>query len=428
MLRWLGFIAALLFVIDWSLGAQAESTRNVVTQHNDIFRSGVYAGETTLRPSNVNPGAFGQIFARSVVGQMWGQPLYVRGVPVRGTARNVVYVATSENWVYGFDADDLNPAESTPPLISVHLGDPKPVNPAVFGTIKPSNGISSTPVIDLASSPNVSTGILYVVALLNKDQKFHIFALDLTSLAVRSDVVIAATVPGQSPQGPTTISFNASEHLNRPALLIVNGHLIIAFGSGPNNDSDGIAYHGWVLSYGLPGLAQTGAFITTPTTDTGMGSIWQSGNGPAADDQGNVYVMTGNGRFQSINGHTDLANSFIKLSVKPQSLDLADWYAPPSRDVLDACDLDLGASGPAVIPQAGKVLGAGKSGILYVLDKDNMGKTDTLLASPGTWQGAPDCTRGQCFRIAENHNMPLPAARQQFRRESRLERLGFFLH
>jgi rubredoxin len=405
----LRFFTALIISGLATATATAQATENdVVTYHNDIYRSGVYAAETILRPSNLNVKRFGKLFTRRVVGQIWGQPLYVEGVPIDGTPRNVVYVATSENWVYAFDADDATQAETTPPLKVVHLGDPASVNPGVFGTIKPSNGISSTPVIDLGSPRNPAQGVLYVVAKLNQDQKFHIVALDLGSLTPKRNVPVEATAPGQGSKGNSTISFDSSDHLNRPALLISNSHLIVAFGSGPNNDADGPSYHGWALSYSLPDLVQTGAFVTTPTTDTGMGGIWQSGNGPAADDQGNIYFMTGNGRFQSTNGlRPDLANSFVKLAVKASSLDLVDWYAPPSRDVLDACDLDLGASGPAVIADAGKVVGAGKSGILYVLDKNKMGGTDKLLPAPGSWRGTPDCTSGQCFRIVENRNMQM---------------------
>lgn len=392
---------------------------DVLTQHNDIYRTGVYASETSLNPSNVNPHAFGRLFARQVLGQVWGQPLYVRGVVVNGQPHNVVYVATSANWVYGFDADDLNPNEQTPPLMSVSLGSAVQVfNPDGFYTIAPSNGISSTPVIDLGNPPNVNNGTLYVVAKL-QDKNFHIFALTLNTLSPKPNaqgqytgVIVAGTAPGRHSNGAaTTITFNADvDHLNRPALLISNNHLVVAFGSGPNNDGDGPNYHGWLMSYSLPDLTQTGVFVTTPTVETGMGGIWQAGNGPAADDQGNIYVMTANGVFQSTPTVNDLADSFVKVENADGALRLTDWYTPPSRDVMQACDLDLGSSGPAIIQNSGKILGAGKTGILYVLDKDNMGRTDAVLDMPtaNAWQGAPDCKIGQCFRIAENeHNQAL---------------------
>jgi hypothetical protein len=327
---------------------------------------------------------------------------------------NVVYVATSENWVYAFDADDLNPDEQTKPLIQVHLGAPSPVGSSIFLTSSPSNGISSTPVIDLGNPPDPSKGTLYVVAKLNQDNNFHIFGLDLNTLTIRPNaqgqstgVIISGAAPGQNQRGKTTITFSGI-HLNRPALLISNNHLVIAFGSTPpGNDWDAAAYHGWVMSYSLPNLVQSGIFVTTPTTYTAMGGIWQAGAGPAADDQGNVYVMSGNGHFQSTPGLLpDLADSFIKLENKDGALKLADWYTPPSRDVMEVCDLDLGSSGPAVIQESGRVLGAGKSGILYVLDKDAMGKDAAFDSSTaGQWTGTKDCKIGQCFRIAENHNL-----------------------
>jgi len=401
------FIAALLLVFTMPSSARAQAPNyDVLTHHNDIYRSGVYSGETILRPTNVNSKSLDKIFARRVVGQIWGQPLYVRGVPVNGKPRNVVYVATSENMVYGFDADDRTPDEGTKPLMSVSLGTPSEIGKLGFYTIFPSNGITSTPVIDLGNPPNLSTGMLYVVAKLKQDNKFHIFALKLSSLAIQPNatgqmtgVIVSGTAPGQA-----AISFDQSDHLNRPALLISKNYLIVAFGSGPNNDWDAPSYHGWVMSYSLPNLVQTGIFVTTPSSK-GMGGIWQSGNGPAADDQGNVYFMTGNGHFLPTNIPPDLPNAFVKLANLNGTLQLADWYTPPSRDALAACDLDLGTSGPSVVQGAGKVLGVGKSGILYVLDKENMGKTDAA-ALPANWRGAPDCSTGKCFRVAENQYQP----------------------
>jgi hypothetical protein len=405
-------VAMILSVMDGFFTARSQGQQgqqnNVLTHHNDIYRSGVYSSEATLRPANVSARTFGKIFARRVVGQIWGQPLYVRGVPVGGRLRNVVYVATSENRVYGFDADDRAPDEATPPLMSVFLGAPATIGDDSFHTIFPSNGISSTPVIDLGNPPNAGTGALYLVAKLKQDNKFHIFALDLRSLAIRPNaagqrtgVIVSATARGQ---GSENRSFDNSDHLNRPALLISKGHLVLAFGSGPRNDGDAPNFNGWVLSYSLPNLVQTGVFITTPS-NTGMGGIWQSGNGPAADDQGNIFFLTGNGQFQSTQGRPDVANAFVKLANG--NLELMDWYAPPSRAILAACDLDLGSSGPAVLQNPGKVLGVGKSGIVYVLDKESMGRTDKLLTAPTEWRGAPDCSIGQCFRVAENQYQPV---------------------
>jgi hypothetical protein len=72
----------------------------------------------------VNVNTFGKLFSRTVDGQVYAQPLYVPNLSLGGGAtRNVVYVATQNDTVYAFDADD--PAASSP-LWQVNLGTPVP--------------------------------------------------------------------------------------------------------------------------------------------------------------------------------------------------------------------------------------------------------------------------------------------------------------
>src|SRR5438128_661341 len=97
---------------------------NVLTQHNDNIRSGANLQETKLNVSSVNVNNFGLLASRDVVGQIYAQPLYVSGVTIAGKARNVVYIATMQNWVYAFDADDVGPASG--PLWKRQV-DPHPV-------------------------------------------------------------------------------------------------------------------------------------------------------------------------------------------------------------------------------------------------------------------------------------------------------------
>jgi hypothetical protein len=92
----------------------------------------------------------------------------------------VVYVATERNSVYAFDADDC--VQSTP-LWHVNLGTPRPAEfPTKFGFeqgIQIEIGITSTPVIDLASQT------LYVVAYSQDSAagpfRYKLHALDLTT-------------------------------------------------------------------------------------------------------------------------------------------------------------------------------------------------------------------------------------------------------
>src|SRR5579871_831540 len=133
-----------------TLATQAQTS--VLTQHNDVARTGANASETLLTTTNVNVNQFGKLFERAVDDQIYGQPLYVPNVniPNVGT-RNVVYVATVNDSVYAFDAE--NPV-ATSPLWSVSY-----INPAA-GIVPGSSsdascdvfqchiGIVGTPVID----------------------------------------------------------------------------------------------------------------------------------------------------------------------------------------------------------------------------------------------------------------------------------------
>src|SRR6266851_1212122 len=84
--------------------------QNVLTQHNDMFRTGATLTETVLSAANVRAGQFGKLYGRIVDGEIFAQPLYVEGVDIPGKGRrNVIYVATMKNNIYAFDADDDDP-------------------------------------------------------------------------------------------------------------------------------------------------------------------------------------------------------------------------------------------------------------------------------------------------------------------------------
>src|SRR5436190_1850886 len=134
----------------------AATAANVLTQHNDNFRTGANLQEFVLTTSNVNTAQFGKVFSRSVDAQMYAQPLYVHAVTISNQIRNVVYVCTESNSVYAFDADD---AAASNALWRVNLG---PAVPSTdlnnCGDLTPVVGITSTPVID------ATTGTIYVEA------------------------------------------------------------------------------------------------------------------------------------------------------------------------------------------------------------------------------------------------------------------------
>src|SRR5947208_4408239 len=312
------------------LRAQGSGPASVLTQHNDNARTGANLNEAILTTSNVNVNQFGRLFSRVVDGQIYAQPLYVPGVTIGQGIHNVVYVATMTNNLYAFDADD--PAASAP-LWQVNLGPPVPVaDVGETGDIDPFIGITSTPVIDVAS------GILYCVAKTKEGTSYvqRLHALDITSGQERlgGPVVIDGSVPGTGDDSVAgIIRFNPLRHLNRPALLLSNGYLYVAFGS----HGDQRPYHGWVFSYSAATL-QNVARLNVTTCGWG-GGIWWSGQGLAADDRGAIDLMTANGTFNMNTGGPSCSSCFIKLSSA--TLTLMDWFAPYNQNYLNVNNWEL---------------------------------------------------------------------------------------
>ena len=94
-------LGALILSVAFSAAAQT----SVLTQHNDIGRTGQNTSETILTTSNVNVGHFAKLFALPVAGQVYAQPLYVPNVSIGGVKHNVLIIATETDHVYAFDAD-----------------------------------------------------------------------------------------------------------------------------------------------------------------------------------------------------------------------------------------------------------------------------------------------------------------------------------
>ena len=342
-------------------GAQGDAddapAKAVLTQHNDRARTGAALDETTLKVSNVSEASFGKKASLPVHGSVTAQPLYLPDVQIGNARHNVVYLATMRNLVYAFDAD----SSSTTPLWQVSLGPSILLPDGAIGT-KPYHdiageiGIISTPVI----SPKLNA-LFVVAASKDDDAGFHhvLHRLDLRTGRDTSSVEIQAN------------DFTSSQQNQRSSLLLANGTVYVAFAAY----GDAKPYRGFIFAYDAETLSLRSIFRTTQNNDL-QGGIWMAGQGPAADSQGDVYAITGNGEFNPVPAPSeletvDLGNSFIKLSAGEQRL--LSWFSPSNNTRLNGEDGDLGSSGPMLLPNTDLVLGAGKEGVVFLLKRDQLG-------------------------------------------------------
>jgi hypothetical protein len=368
------------------LAAQTAIAADVLTYKNDNARTGQQLDETTLGPNDVNVADFGKLFRHPVDGALYAQPLVMSGVSIPGEGtRKVVFVATEHDSVYAFDADDATGANADP-LWQVGFLANAPSGVVVttvpssdVGTddLAPEIGITSTPVIDPA------TGTLDVEALtkeVSADGTSYVHRLHALDVATGAEklggpVVITALASGVGVGADSDghVGFDPLWEFNRPALLLSQGVVYIAFGS----HGDALPSHGWILGYDAATLRQMASFNTTP--DGGLGSIWMSGGGPAADATGAIYAITGNGTFDLTSGGRDCASTFLKVATGPSGLVLVDYFTPSNQEALSSQDLDLGSGGVMLLPDTSGspvhlAVGAGKDGTIFLLNRDSLGR------------------------------------------------------
>jgi hypothetical protein len=362
-------------------GARACDPRcvDVLTWHNDVARSGQNLRESALTPANVNPAQFGKLFVLPVDGKVDAQPLFVSAVAVAGKGtHDVLFVATEHDSLYAFDATS-NTGASASPLWQVSLlgagettSDMRSCN-----QVSPEIGITATPVIDLA------TGTLYVVAMSKSGavyfQRLH--AIDIATGGEKSGspIDIQATYPSVSSQSPSVV-FDPAQYKERAGLLLLDGAVYLTWAS----HCDSAPYTGWVMAYDATTLRQVGVLDITPN---GQGAAsWGSGAGPAGDIDGNLYYLAGNGTFDTALDSTgmpaqkDFGNAMVKISTTG-SLAVVDYFATWNTVAQTGTDTDFGSGGVMLLPdEVGSaahphlLVGAGKDGELYLVDRDHLGK------------------------------------------------------
>jgi hypothetical protein len=351
---------------------------DVTTYKYDLNRSGQNLAESALTLTNVASSTFGLLRRLPVDGRVDAQPLYLSALSAAGGKFNTLFVATEHDSVYAFDSD------SGAILWHVSLlgtGE-KTSDTRGCSQVSPEIGITSTPVIDRGAGAH---GTMYVVAMSidgssNYHQRLH--ALDVATGAelLNGPVDISASFPAT---GTATSSFDAKSYEERAALLLADGTIYTSWTS----HCDDAPYGGWIISYAQSTLARNGVLNVAANSSAGP-AIWMAGGGPAADASGNVYLLTANGAFETtmdakgFPSAQDYGNSFLKISSATAGLSVLDYFTMSNEVAESNADQDLGSGGELLLPDLMDstntvrhlMVGAGKDGNIYVVDRDSMGK------------------------------------------------------
>jgi hypothetical protein len=363
-------------------GAQNNPPVNVLTAHNDNARDGQNTKETILTPANVNSTQFGKLFSQPIQGGISTQPLYVSSlaIPGKGTHNVVIVGTTTKDLIYAFDAD-TNGGIAGAPLWTANLL-------AEGSGLSANYGVVGTPVIDLTAQK------MYVVSseYQGGNPIFRLHGLSILTGAevAGSPVLIQASVPGTGTgSNGGVLTFNPQYEFQRPGLLLQNGVIYIGFGSIGDNGP----WHGWLFSFQESTLKMLDVFC--PTAYGSGGGIWMSGAGLAGEvnnpskPYGRMFLTTANGSYQILAPTTSGApfsnpNNLYGMSVLDFDLTggqmtVEDSFTPYNWATFNNQDGDLGSGGPVLLPTqtltSGKTLNPviqiGKSGMFYVLDRDN---------------------------------------------------------
>jgi hypothetical protein len=350
-------------------------------------RNGLYANETTLAPANVNTAQFGKKAVFHADGLVIAQPLLVSSVDMGAAGtHNLLIFATEHDSIFAFDMD--NP--SAPPLWQRSYLDPANGvttmadnfggRTALGGEI----GITGTPVIDS------NTGAMYFVTTIARNGKPEQW-LRAVDIKTGKDfgpgsVQITASVPGDGKASANgQIAFDPSIQNQRPGLALLNGNVLISWGSF----SDFGVYHGWLMAYDATALKQVAVFNPTPQNQPvdvvggpadhgGGGSFWGGGAAPAIDSDGSIFVVSADGSNNAGSGGQNFGDSVLKLKLNGNTFQVVDWFSPANRDCIDEADLEIGSGGVALLPPDvgnGKNVAAviSKEGRFFLLDRASLG-------------------------------------------------------
>jgi hypothetical protein len=375
-------------------GLVRPANADVLTQRYNVERTGSTVSPG-LNQGTVADPRWGEVGRVGVNGVVYAQPLVVERLERPGASpTDTVFVATGSNGLYAFDARSLKIIWAQPEIAP---NDKSAIGSGCDNLSLPGGiGIEATPVIDRVRNAMFVSYRTNPSGLDRRGAQQRLRAVDIRDGHVLKDVLVAP--PGATPDW-------AVWHRSRAGLLLDNGVVYIGFASRCEDPGQPM-FNGRVLGFDATTLRQVAEFSPTAGQNVDGGGIWQGGGGLAADGQGSIYLTAGNRRIcvdpapvHACVDHappeaTNLADSVVKLTpnisrapdgtVSSVDLHVADSFTPYRRIWLDSQDLDLSAAGPVLLPETSYLIAAGKTGIVYLLDRGNMGELDEAHK----WTGA----------------------------------------
>ncbi len=310
--------------------------------------------------------------------------------------------------------------------------------------ITPLLGLTETPVIDAL------TGTLYVAVSVRDTQDLPaatpfmqvLYALDVKTGNVKGFTIINPEFNGDytpqacvanttcdtvTPSQNGRIPFVPEHQHLRSSLTLDSVHHTLYLAYASHNDQT--PYWGLVLGYNVSNPAAMtlqGEFNTHPTGSDEEAGVWMGGASPALDPNTNqLFFATGNGSWnQNVSGSdsngpfttgTDFAMSVLSLSTDPTTIvnyrgepemrvpfaqDSSNnfhWFTPSQWNTFNVGDRDLGSGGLLLLPPLpgadgetrNLMLVGGKAGVMYLLDRTNLGgiaQNDTSASNPNAVQ------------------------------------------
>ena len=353
-----------------------------LTYHVDAQRTGWNQNETILTPEAVKGGGFGPLWQSPQLDgfgdrppRLFATPLYVHSAPITtgpaaGRRLPVAYVATTTGYAYAIATRAAGAIAPGTVLWRTRLT-AKPCGGGQYGNL-------STPVIDLRSNQ------IYVESC-DDDRESQVHALDLSSgrEAQGWPIDINATII-KSPQLNSNRGRHWTDHayIQRGALnLSPDGRrLYVTFG----------LQEGWLVVVDVAAKKVAAAFSSTARDDEEQGGMWSS-SGVSVDPEGRVYIATGanseyTGQKRKLAGVSPDSEGHWAASIlqfiddRTKGLILSGVYTPFNYCQTEAADIDLGSSGAVVVDLPAPstttphllVLGGGKQGNFYLLDREHL--------------------------------------------------------